>query len=102
MLLLLAPFALITAPPPALTLEQSTALKCGVAFAMADGASPELRTRGREFFVRSAARIMDETGAGRDAIAALVAAQEDELRQDPDRIVAMMPVCLLLLDASGL
>lgn len=119
---LLAPLALIAvqspaapAPPvaiPVLTLEQSSALKCGVGFAMAeqirgeDGRvsppSPELRTRGREFFVRGAARIMDQTGASREEIAALVAAQSAELRANPEQIDAMMPACLLLLEASGI
>lgn len=121
MLPTLAPLALIAAqaaapaPPaalPALTLEQSSALKCGVGFAMAEriksgdgqvsAPSPRLRARGREFFVRSAARIMDETGANRDAIAALVSAQSAELRAKPEQIDAIMPACLLLLDASGI
>lgn len=121
MLPILAPLALIAAQAaapaspaalPTLTLEQASALKCGVAFAMADRIadgdgqvsppSSQLRTRGREFFVRSAARIMDETGANRDSIAALVSAQSAELRANPEQIDAMMPACLLLLDASGI
>jgi len=113
--LIAAQAAVAPAPPvvvPTLTLEQSSALKCGVGFAMAatirteDGRvspiSPQLRRRGREFFVRSAARIMDETGARREAVAALVAGQESELRMQPDQLDAIMPACLLLLDASGI
>ncbi len=123
MIQILAPFALLaaaqtsTAPPPpvvvpTLTLEQSTALKCGVGFAIVDrlhkdggtaaAQYPALGERGREFFVRSAAKLMDETGAGREAIAVLAAAQSAELLAKPEQLEAMMPACLLLLKASGI
>ena len=62
---------------------------------------PLLAARGREFFVRSNAQLMDEAGLDRAAI-------EARLRAEADAIVAegsldeIMPPCLLLLDASGL
>lgn len=94
-----------------LDVSQRTALRCSVAFALvAEGqaqgdpamaAYPELGTRGREFFVRNAAQIMDEAGLDRDAVAGLFAGELNELRAD-GALEAVMPPCLLLLDASGL
>lgn len=96
---------------PSLTIEQRTALRCSVAFALvAEGqargdlamsAYPALGERGREFFVRTSARIMDETGLDRRAVAGLLGAEVEPLREDGtlDRV---MPPCMLLLDASGL
>lgn len=97
------------ATPPSLT-PQAAALRCGVVFAMgakiqADGKPlaanwPPLDQRGREFFVRTAARIMEETGASRDAIQALAAAQLTSLRDD-GAVAAAVPGCIVLLDAAG-
>ena len=96
---------------PALTLQQNTALRCSVAFALvAEGQArgdpamagyPPLGERGREFFVRSSAQLMDETGLSREAVAALLAAEIEALRE-PGALDGVMPPCLLLLDASGL
>lgn len=96
---------------PRLTLEQQTSLRCATAFAIvADGqargddkalAHPPLAERGREFFVRSAARLMDDAGLTREQVGALMGAEALKLRDDKD-IDAVMPACLLLLDASGL
>ena len=101
----------LQAAPATLSLEQQTALKCSSAFAiLADGQSrgdarmapyPQLGTRGREFFVVSSARIMDEAGIGRDAVARLLEAEARKLRAD-GALEAALPGCLLLLDASGL
>ena len=65
-----------TPPAPELTAQQTTALRCSVAFALAaDGQAkgdpamaeyPALGERGREFFVRSSAQIMDQTGMTRE------------------------------------
>lgn len=107
---LLATPALATAPEPApLNLQQATALKCSAAFALGAAAQgrgegkewPELSTRGREFFVRSSARIMDETGWSRDLVSLRLADQAKALAV-PGALAAAMPPCLLLLDASGL
>jgi len=99
------------APAPSLTIEQRTALRCSVAFALvAEGqargdaemaAYPALGDRGREFFVRTSARIMDETGLNREAVAGILAAEVESLREK-GALDQVMPPCLLLLDASGL
>lgn len=96
---------------PELTIQQKTALRCSVAFALvAEGQArgdpavadyPPLGERGREFFVRSSAQIMDETGMSREAVAGLLAAEVAGL-QEPETLASVMPPCLLLLDASGL
>jgi hypothetical protein len=96
-------------PPAALSLQQSTALKCSAAFALGaamqargEGAEwPALAQRGREFFVRVSAQVMDETGRTRDQVAAELTGQAKSLGE-PGALAAAMPPCLLLLDASGL
>lgn len=98
-------------PAPDLTIEQRTALRCSVAFALvAEGqargdtealAYPALGERGREFFVRTSARIMDETGLSRETVAELLAAEVESLREEGALDQVMSP-CMLLLDASGL
>jgi len=107
--LLAASPALATAPEPApLSLQQSSALKCSAAFALGAAAQargegkqwPDLATRGREYFVRASAQIMDETGWSRDLIALKLADQAKALGAR-GALAAAMPPCLLLLDASG-
>ena len=103
-----APFG---APTRQHTIQQKTALRCSVAFALvAEGQArgdptvadyPPLGERGREFFVRSSAQIMDETGMSREAVAGLLAAEVAGL-QEPETLASVMPPCLLLLDASGI
>ena len=99
-------------PPasPALTMQQQTALRCSVAMALAaeqqragegDAAWPDLSDRGREFFVRSLARLMDETGMSRETLMKAAAPQLADLRKG-QRVQQVMPACLLMLDASGL
>ncbi|MFA9200779.1 MAG: hypothetical protein ACEQR8_06265 [Cypionkella sp.] len=108
--LLLAAPAHAQAPEPApLTLQQASALRCSAAFALGATAQargegrqwPALAERGREFFVRSSARIMDETGWSRDLVAFRLAEEAKALRE-PAALAAAMPPCLLLLDAAGL
>lgn len=121
MILRLLPFALLSAvpaaaqvapeptPTKALSLQQSTALRCSAAFALgaamqARGGGtqwPALSPRGREFFVRASAQIMDETGRTRDAVAGELTGMAKALGE-PGALAAAMPPCLLLLDASGL
>lgn len=101
----------LVAQQPALTLEQRTSLRCAAAFAIiADGqmrgnevaqAYPPVERRGKEFFVRISARLMDETGMTREQIAALLQAEARALRDDGS-LDQVMPACLLLLDAAGL
>lgn len=106
------------APAPAvkpLSLESRTALRCSAAFALvADGqvradkdalAYPAMNERGREFFVRTSARIMDDTGMDRDAVAAALMAEAQRLWNAgggfAGEIDQIMPACLLMLQASG-
>jgi hypothetical protein len=119
--MLLAPLALSfmqvasaapAAPLPDLTLEQSGALRCSVAFgrvhkaqrAGEDGAAgyPVMAERGQEFFVRTTARLMDELGADRRTIMGLVMREHTALAETPEQLDEVMPACLMLLDAAGL
>lgn len=103
--------ALPVAPPDPLTIEQQSALRCSVAVAMgaeqqragrASGKDwPDLTVRGREFFVRSLAHLMDEAKLTRPMLTAHVQRETEALTQ-PGRLDEVMPPCLLLLEASGL
>ena len=96
-----------------LPIEQQTALRCGVAIAIATEAQrarnaegrdwPDLveGNRGREFFVRSMARLMDDTGMAREDIALRGRKEAEHLAQDGN-LDAVMPACLLMMEASGL
>ena len=94
-----------------LTLQERTALKCSAAFAMvahgqdADNAAtrafPPMQIRGREYFVRIAARMMDERGLDRQQVAMLMRAEAQTLVEEESEL-AIMPGCLALLDRSGL
>ena len=115
-----APLALIQAAPlidptmpdaaAPMSLEQQAALRCSAAFALVSAgqergneaalAYPPLGERGKEFFVRSMAQVMDDTGMTREQVSRLVAQSAQELR-DGNGIKDAMPACLLLLDASG-
>ncbi|MFV0644088.1 MAG: hypothetical protein ACK5NN_06245 [Sphingomonadaceae bacterium] len=94
---------------PSLSLEQRTGVRCSVAFALVSAMQdegeaqnyPALGNRGREFFVRSAAQLMDDTGMRGETIRALFAEEARNLG-GPENLDAIMPACLLMLDASGL
>lgn len=98
------------AAPPALSQENRALLRCSAAFALVsrrqangDAAAqrwPALEVRGREFFVRSLAQLMDQTGLDRDGIAWL-AAFEAKALADSGETDKVMPSCLLMLEASG-
>ena len=103
----------LQAPPAApapVTQEQRALLRCSAAFALvANGQAagdseakqwPPLATRGREFFVRALAQLMDETAMGREGIAAQAAAEARAL-QDKGEVAKIMPSCLLMLEGSG-
>lgn len=97
-----------------LPLDQQTALRCSAAIAIATERQragketpadwPNLleNERGREFFVRSLAKVMDETGLTRDGIAAHGRKEAKELLGEPGRLEEIMPACLALLELSGL
>ena len=96
--------------PQALREEDRAALRCSAAFALVGAQSPgesagddvpDLKERGREFFVRSLATIMDERGLDRAAIEQAVRAEAEAL-SDKEQLDAVMPACLLMLQASGL
>lgn len=99
-------------PPPAAALSQGSRalLRCSAAFALvsrrqANGDPvalrwPALEVRGREFFVRSLAQLMDETGLDRDGIAWLAGAEAKAL-QDSGEADKVMPSCLVMLESSG-
>ena len=98
------------APPAQLSLEQRTGLRCAAAFALLAQAQargdaealslPPLAQRGREFFVRFSAQLMDDRGLTREAVAGLIG---DEARalSTGDTLQQVTPACLILLDASG-
>lgn len=105
------------APLPRLTLAHQTALRCSTAFALvaADqargvpyaAAYPPLGKRGREFFVRSTAKLIDDTGATRAQVTELtrrsLADLQSELARAPSRAAAlggMMRPCLSILDSA--
>lgn len=108
--LLAALLAAQPAPAPVLSQESRALLRCSAAFALvsrrqANGDAtarrwPALDVRGREFFVRSLAQLMDQTGLDRDGIA-LLAGVEAKALQDSGEADAIMPSCLVMLESSG-
>lgn len=98
-------------PAPALSLEQRMLLRCSAAFALvAHGqavgdpaalAWPAMGERGREFFVRASARLIDEASLDRAALTAVMV-QEAQGLGDGDALTTAMPPCLSALEASGL
>ena len=105
-----APAAPSQSPQAQLSQEHRAMLRCSAAFALvsfgqanqneAAMAWPAIDPRGREFFVRSLAKIMDATGLSRDQVAELTQAEAQRLI-DNDTLEDVMPGCLLMLDASG-
>lgn len=105
------------APPIAsfsdLPLAEATAARCGVAFAAVQQWQTTGDARGerwpamnetsaREFFVRAMAQIMEKHALDRSAVSQLVQQEiEDHLADEGAGIAAMMPGCLLALEASG-
>jgi len=96
---------------PALSLQAQASLRCSAAFALvsygqaagdpAALAWPQIDPKGREYFVRTMAKIMDETRLDRDQAAAL-AEHEAKRLLDAKEVDAVMPACLQLLESSGL
>ncbi len=102
---------------PQLNLIQESTLRCSAAFGLiaydqkrgTPGADtyPPLGARGREFFVRTTARLMDETGAGREVVQALLKQRVEELQRAPAEsndpkvtLGGVVRACLPLLDAE--
>ncbi|HSM53516.1 MAG TPA: hypothetical protein VK839_04990 [Erythrobacter sp.] len=105
-----APVAPATRPAAPLSQENKALVRCSAAFALvsfgqengnADAQKwPAIDPRGREFFVRALAQVMDETGLQRDALAGMVQAEAQRLL-DEAQVDAVMPACLTMLEASG-
>jgi hypothetical protein len=111
-------FALVTmsaaaqvAPQPQLTLEHRMLLRCSAAFALVAhrqgagdaeaGQYPPLKERGSEFFVRASAKVMDEAGLDRAAVAEALRTEAQALLQGAT-LSQVMPACLSALEASKL
>lgn len=105
----LAQTPLMTTDVPQLSLDHRMLVRCSAAFAIvANGQEngsadalryPDLSQRGREFFVRASAQVMDEAGLDREQISAALSAEAQDLR-DNDSVDAVMPVCQNLLPAE--
>jgi hypothetical protein len=105
------PLAAQVAMPAPLTLEQRTLVHCSAAFALVANrqqggeqealAFPALADRGREYFVRAMASLIDSAGLDRTAVAALLDAEARNLTESK-ALYKAMPGCLLALEASGL
>lgn len=103
-----------TAPAKPLPPEDEVALRCGVVFALATKAAERgepgsegwtgLNPRGREFFTRSAAKAIDDTGMSRDDLRgvaiSMALALSTEVNGAPDANKALqtkIDACLPLL-----
>lgn len=106
-----SPATLPVSEPTKLSLEGQAALRCSAAFALVsygqahgDPASakwPDLGERGREYFVRVMAQLMDETGRDTNQVAELAKAEAQRLL-DANEVDQVMPTCLTMLENSGL
>lgn len=116
-LALLSTPALAAPPPPVPTVELSAAVRCAALFGIVAGEQargqadaqrfPPLAQRGREFFVRTGAELMDAEGLDRAAMQARMQAEvgriqaESAAAPDARRFVdAAMQPCLTLLDTA--
>lgn len=106
----------VPAPAPAaapivLSQENRALLRCAAAFAVTANAQangdpvaqqwPALGTRGREFFVRALAQLMDATGLDRAGIAQEASKEAQALTTTGD-VAKVMPSCLIMLESTGL
>lgn len=124
-LLLSVPAAAAQDPPPAdaslptPSTEQAMLLRCSAAFAIVAGdqarglpvatAYPPLGTRGKEFFVRASAQLMDDLHISREQVQAMMQQQVDQLQRGSNHakdhaayVDQVMQPCLEVLEASGL
>lgn len=111
LLLTSGPLAAQEVEPVRLSMEHRTLVRCSAAFAIvAHGqavgnaqanAYPALGTRGQEFFVRTGAQVMDEAQISYEQLAATMQVEAQEL-WDSGEVDQIMPVCLQLLEQSGL
>jgi hypothetical protein len=104
---------------PRFTLEHRLQLRCSAAFAIVAAeqqrgvasalAHPPLGERGREYFARTGARLMDDLKLTREQAAESLRAEVEALRRASGEAVdpagyldAVMQPCLSALEASGL
>ena len=104
---------------PRYTLEHRMLLRCSAVFAIVAGeqqrgvaaalAYPPLAERGREYFVRSSVRLMDDLAISREQVETSLRGEVGALQQAaaeaPDRAAYLdevMQPCLSALEASGL
>lgn len=116
-LALLSAAAASAETPSAALADTGAALRCAAVFGIVASeqsrgvasalAWPDLRVRGREFFVQLGARIMDEERLDRTAMQARYKAEVEKLQNeaitspDPAAVVrGVMEPCLGLLDAT--
>lgn len=105
--LLLAAAPLAAAPRP-LTADEQMGLTCASAFALVAAGQargepgmtqyPPLAIRGREWFVRLAAQLMDDAGLDQAGVRAAAQAAAAPLRRSG--VAPVMPACLRALDAD--
>lgn len=105
--------------PPRYTLEHRMLLRCSATFAIVAAeqqrgsaaalAYPPLGERGREYFVRSSVRLMDDLQITREQVEASLRTEVENVRKasaeadDPALYVdSLMQPCLSALEASGL
>lgn len=105
------------APAPVPTVDLPVAVRCAALFGLVAGDQargvaealrfPPLAQRGREFFVRTGARLMDAEGLDRPAMQARMQAEVQRLRTESaaapdaaDWLDGAMRPCLALLDAG--
>lgn len=97
-----------TPAPRALTADEHAALRCAATFAIiaaqqahgdpAAASYPPLAARGREFFVITGARLIDDAGLDDAGVKAAAEAEAAGARTQDN--AAIMPFCLKLLDAE--
>lgn len=104
---------------PSLTLEHRMMLRCSAAFAIVAGeqqrgvvtaqAYPPLGERGREYFARTGARLMDDLKMPREQVEMAMRAEAEAVQkaasEAPDRnayLDSLVRPCLSALEASGL
>jgi hypothetical protein len=105
--------------PPKLTIEQQTLVRCSATFALIAGEQakgdaaalryPALGERGREYFVRTAAKLTDDLGVPRETVMGLLSREAGRVQAErtaagnPAEITdRIMRTCLVSLIASGL
>ena len=87
---------------PEFSQEDRARLRCAAAFSIVaarDGG--ELAVRGKEFFVVTLAGLMDTYELDREAVTRAVRSEAQKLA-DAGEVDAVMPACLLMLQASGI